>query len=98
MSYYNTLPVIDNSQLLLYTKQADTCKEIVLSIFKGSPNCSFTAFDIYTILTKMGRCYTRDSVKARITTLTIEGHLFKTGERKKGEHHVFTNTWKLCVK
>lgn len=99
MSYYNTLPTIDNGQLLLYTKSSDSCKDLVLSIFKGSPNLSFTPYDVYTILTKMGRCYPKSSVQRAITDLEYEDQLLiKTGERRKGEFHVATNCWKLCVK
>ena len=79
----------------MFEKAAKTCKQLVLEIFKGSPNVSLTPYECYTILTKMGRNYPRSSVQRSITDLTIDGLLFKTGERRKGEFHVFTNTWKL---
>ncbi len=67
MSYYNTLPIIDNRQLLMFTKSAETCKDLVLEIFKGNPNLSFTPYEAYEILTKTGRNYPKDSTnKLRI--------------------------------
>jgi len=95
MAYYNTLPTIDNRQLLMFERAAETCKLLVLDIFQRFPNTSFTPYETYQILVNLGRSYPKDSVKRSITDLTTEGVLIKTGERRKGQYHVFNNCWKL---
>ena len=98
MGFYNTVPTIDNRQLLMFTKAAETCQALVLEVFKLNPDKDFTPYEMYQQLIKQGRSYPRSSVQRSITDLTIEGILIKTGERRKGEFHVATNAWKLTNK
>lgn len=91
ISFHNTVP-IEGNNLREAIKKADKQNDNILEWFQIYYALEFTPCEVHKVF-KDTMLLT--SVRRSITTLTNNGFLVKTGNKKKGIYGVLTNTWKL---
>lgn len=91
-NFYNTVPIKDNVELEKVERKATACRDAVLKLFTDNPDKDYTPYEVWK---KTGKRWTKNSIQARITTLTEKDKLLViTGNKRKGEFEIKTNTWK----
>lgn len=91
LSFFNTVPVIGN-ELRESLIRADKQDQNILEWFRYYHALEFTPCEVWNVF-KDTMLLT--SVRRSITTLTNNGLLIKTGNKKKGIYGKTTNTWKV---
>lgn len=71
-----------------------TLREYILEIMSDGEER--TPFEVMTICHRMGRKWTLTGVRGVITTMTDEGTLIKTDNKRMAQYGHLTHTWKLA--
>lgn len=90
-SYHDSLPIGDQKELAVKEKRAKGQEEKIFSFFCEHSRQSFTPSQVWL---SFGQCWPLTSVRARISTLTKNGFLTMTGERRTGYYGDPENCWK----
>ena len=90
--FYNTTKEYGKT-LRLYNKKANQQNFIVLKFFKENPDKTFTPTEVFNEIATVNTPVS--SFKRSITTLTKQGKLEKTTEKRMGEYGRMGFTWKL---
>jgi predicted AlkP superfamily pyrophosphatase or phosphodiesterase len=95
-SYNNSIHETDSSILNERESKARKQEEKILKLFEDHPHADFTAYDVYL---RMGAQWPKSSVQRALTNLCQKREaIAMTGNKRKGEYDVETNTWKLKLK
>lgn len=91
-SYQNSVHETNEKVLAVKEKKAKGQEEQIFSYFCLHPRQSFTPSQVWLL---HGQCWPLTSVRARITTLTNNGMLKVTGEKRKGYYGELENCWQF---
>jgi len=90
MTYYNTN--VESGTVLEASRTSATMQnEKVLELFRGNPGALFAPHEVHSALFDSDTPLT--SVRRAITTLTTEGRLIKTAEKRLGPWGKLVHTW-----
>lgn len=97
-SYHNTVP-LEGVQLVTRNRDANMQDLFILAVFEANPNETFTAWEMYLHVQKLGRTIIKDSVKRAMTNLLNKGKIEKTLETRDGEFpNIKNRAYKLIKK
>lgn len=95
-SYHNSVPETNPEVLDERENKARKQEEKILKLFEEHPYTDFTAYDVYL---RCGQQWPKSSVQRAITNLCQKHEkIVMTGNKRKGEYDVDTNTWVLKSK